>query len=260
MAQHNIIENSKVDQVSNNNSNNGLNQDILKAKNDISQIKDDIRIIKKSLFISGTPSINYSYLPSSCQELLNQLVIDNLMMEDSLLNTRFLPKDKLFFFCTYAFLQIENLINYYFEKLQQILVNFNDVISYVKDNFDDYYLKNPDIKFDKTTSKKVERYHTYSPKNEACVDDIHMWYKTMAFLNQSYPSDKSCKFHLDMLRNVRNESVHRNSFTCGTIDPNYSSINKYFENPGLIKSVRETIEQVNVVVQDPKYWQYPINH
>lgn len=86
---------------------------------------EKIAKIKDALEIRADISIDYSFVKDIF--IQRQLVIDNLRMENVLLNLSMPEKERYENFCVNAFLQVENLLNYYyFEKFNK---NINAILA-----------------------------------------------------------------------------------------------------------------------------------
>ena len=170
-----------------------------------SEIGSDIKDIKKFLQISKKPTLNYELIKDPNTRL--ELQIDNMHMSNAYNEIR-LPNETVRLrvdghfldLCTYAWFQIENLLNYYFH------IRYKDIESI----------------------RKEIQYHCegkYNPSPNAKINtigDIEAYYKIKAichiFREKWYPKDKQKKdgsyfspreATLDGLRLVRNKCIHK---------------------------------------------------
>ena len=149
--------------------------------------------IKDALEIRADSSIDYSFVKDIY--IQRQLMIDNLRMENVLLNLSMSEKERYENFCISAFLQVENILNYYYcerfdRDLNAILANIEDATQ-----FDNYPFRRVDGK-------------TYY-----YVSEIAIASKIQAFCKQFFPYNPSVKdftlTNLHKLRSLRNDIFHR---------------------------------------------------
>ena len=159
------------------------------VKNDISKNIEEIRDI---LRIKGRQSIDYSFIPNEYQMLRDTLVIDNIRMENFRLDLKLNEFERFYNFCTNAFFQIENLLNYYYYRR---FPDFDDFIEYLKN---------------------IPRSSYEYKKEHKSISDIPIATKIYSFNieklphpdynNKKYNQDN---FNIDNLRKIRNEGFHR---------------------------------------------------
>ena len=149
--------------------------------------------IKDALEIRADISIDYSFVKDIY--IRRQLIIDNLRMENVLLNLSMSEKERYENFCVNAFLQVENILNYYYcerfnKDLNAILTNIEEATQYET------------YPFTRVTGK------TYY-----YVSEISIANKIQAFCKQFFPYNPSVKdftlTYLHKLRNLRNDIFHR---------------------------------------------------
>gem|GEM_PF-4617335 len=149
---------------------------------DLAPIKSDTKIIRESLEIRGEYSIHYSFVKN--KKAKEQLMIDNLKMENSFLDTTLkIDVERFYIFCVNAFYQIEEVLNYYYH------VSINSIEDLIK-----AIESNPKIKFTRTDRMKN-------------VGDISAYHKMELFCSTNFTKKETTVFH--SIRNVRNEEMHR---------------------------------------------------
>ncbi|MBK7573343.1 MAG: hypothetical protein IPI10_17715 [Bacteroidetes bacterium] len=85
------------------------------SNDELKAIKSDTQHIRFAVELMSDCTIDYSFILNS--RVQNQLIRDNLRMENSRLSNEIKSDmDRFYSFCTYAFYQIEELINYYYYK------------------------------------------------------------------------------------------------------------------------------------------------
>lgn len=153
----------------------------------------EIEKIKDALELRADLSIDYSFVKDIFVQ--RQLMIDNLRMENVLLNLSMPERERYDNFCVNAFLQVENILNYYYcekfgKALDAILADIEDATQY-----------------DKYPFKRVPG------KTYYYVSEIAIASKIQAFCNQFFPFDPNVKDYtatnLHKLRNIRNDIFHR---------------------------------------------------
>ncbi len=155
---------------------------------------DNIEKIKAALEIRAGASIDYSFVNDD--SVRKQLVADNLRMENAILNLSDSEKERYEKFCVNAFLQVENILNYYYcEKYDKDIANILTDIENAT--------KNDQSIFNRTSFKIEYKY----------VSDISMYIKIQAFCNQFFPripgiNDYTAS-NLHKLKNMRNNFFHR---------------------------------------------------
>ena len=153
-----------------------------------SNISSDIAAIRSALEIRANASITYGFVKN--QRLRDQLIIDNLRMENAALNLQVPEADRFYVFCVNAFYQVENILNYFYHTV------FPEVESLLKEIEDATQDEKNDFKF-KRTGK------------EQNVGSISVVHKVNAFFNSYLPEERSLKWSIGTLKQVRNEEVHR---------------------------------------------------
>lgn len=197
------------------------------AGNNISRNIEEIRDI---LRIKGHQSIDYSFIPNEYQSLRDVLVIDNIRMENFRLDLNLNEFERFYNFCTNAFFQIENLLNYYYYRR---FPDFNNFINYLIQN-------NSGYKYDK--------------ENHKSISDISIATKIYSFKNEKLPHpDYNNKYYnqdnfiIDNLRKIRNEGFHR----CSVIQTNKKedAILYNFFKYQTFDTIRNTIKNVVEIVK-----------
>ena len=149
--------------------------------------------IKKALEIRADSSIDYSFVDDIFVK--RQLIIDNLRMENVLLNLSMSEKERYENYCVNAFLQVENILNYYYIK------KFNKDINAILSDIEDT------TQYDKYPFKRIPS------KTYYYVSEIAIASKIQGFCNQFFPYSPSTKDYtasnLHKLRNIRNDISHR---------------------------------------------------
>lgn len=155
--------------------------------------QDEIRKIKDVLELRADPSIDYTFVKDASAR--KQLVIDNLRMENVLLNLSMSERERYDSFCVSAFLQVENILNYYYcekfgKDLEAILADIEEATQY-----------------DKFPFKRVPG------KTYYYVSEIAIASKIQAFCNQFLPYSAERRDYtlsnLHKLRTIRNGLSHR---------------------------------------------------
>lgn len=153
--------------------------------------RKDLEEIKAILKIRGTQSIDYSFVDHELTR--NQLIMDNIRMEDSLLDNSLSIEDKWYEFCSYAHLQVENLLNLYFNKF---FGTPEKALSYINEN-----------------SKQEFRLNN----NYKSIENIPISSKIYAFCNENLPYTPNLidytLSNIKLVREVRNEYFHRSTIT-----------------------------------------------
>ena len=153
----------------------------------------EIEKVKEALELRADFSIDYSFVKDIFVQ--RQLMIDNLRMENVLLNLSMSEMERYENYCVCAFLQVENILNYYFcekysKDLDSILADIEDVTQY-----------------DKYPFKRIPN------KTYLYVSEIPIASKIQAFCNEFFPFDSTntdyTTKNLHALRNIRNDIFHR---------------------------------------------------
>ena len=148
--------------------------------------------------------IDYNFICiKKVEEKLNE---DNLKMEKVFIDQELSDNDKFISFCTIAFHQIENLLNYYYyKKFKNFEELLNELISH-----------NPNFrKRFKTTERASQSFKKISDLN---INVLVFMYEKEFFFDKKISYDK----HITMLREIRNDDSHR----CSVIDVNIDNIIK----------------------------------
>lgn len=158
------------------------------AVNLSSTIQNDIAAIRSALEIRANASITYSFVNN--QRLRDQLIIDNLRMENAALNLKDPEEERFYIFCVNAFYQVENILNYFYHITFK---NIDSLLTEIEESTQD---ENNDYIFKRTGQ-------------EQNVSSIPIAHKINAFCNTYLPKEKSLKWSIGTLRQVRNEGEHR---------------------------------------------------
>lgn len=146
--------------------------------------------IEKYLKLDGYKIIDYSHI--SNENVRNQLFRDCIEMSKYRLGK---INDVINFdeFCRYAYLQVEELINYFYnEKFDE---NLTEISKFIKKH-------NPKFK----------------PEYAGSLDKISSFYKTTAIFKEHDLNNTTMKRTIDFLRTIRNDLSHRNSFATKSED------------------------------------------
>lgn len=187
-------------------------------------ISDDIHAIREVLEIRATDSISYDFiLTKGYQRLRDQLRIDNLRMENAAMDLREKEQERFYSFCTNAFYQIENVVNFYFYVM---FSDIKDLLNFIEEatSIDGKYA------FRRTINKDYKS-----------VSDIEITHKLNAICNTLFPDDK-IKITYSQLRQVRNEGAHR----CMIIMEGHDESNalyKFFKN-NTFNSIRNALKRL----------------
>lgn len=152
----------------------------------------EIERIKEVLELRADTSIDYSFVKDIF--VRRQLIIDNLRMENVLLNLSISDKNRYDNFCVNAFLQVENILNYYYcekydKDIDSILADIENATQYDK------------YPFRRTPGKKYY-----------FVSEIAIATKIQAFCDLYLPISPNKDYtssNLHRLRNLRNDIFHR---------------------------------------------------
>lgn len=150
-------------------------------------IANDVTAIRSALEIRANVSISYDFI--KVERLRDQLIIDNLRMENAALNLKEPEADRFYTFCVNAFYQIENILNYFYHT-----------------SFPDIYCLLDEIE---SATKIEESFKFNRTGKEQDVSSIPIAHKINAFCNTFIEEDKSLKWAIGTLRQVRNEGEHR---------------------------------------------------
>lgn len=156
-------------------------------------VKGNTKLIDKLLikFYFLNHQINYSHVKNS--DVKNRLIKDNIKME-KLLSDRSLPTDELFIsFCTIAFHQIENLINYYYYKKFPVFDNLLETLI-AENPF--FRSRNKNLVKAKSSLKRIR---------DLNINVLVYLYEKEFYFSKNIYYDKQ----ITKLREVRNDESHR---------------------------------------------------
>ncbi|MBP4138125.1 reverse transcriptase domain-containing protein [Flavobacterium geliluteum] len=134
--------------------------------------------------------INYDFIDN--EGVKNRLEKDNLKMEKIFFDEG-IPNDKFISFCTSAFHQIENLMNYFYWKK---FPNYDDLLSELLTNNDRFKKRYKTLDNARDNSKSI--------KNLDINVLIYLYEKEFFFDKKIYYNK-----HMTMLREIRNDESHR---------------------------------------------------
>ena len=159
--------------------------------------KEDIEKIKEVLQLKADISVDYSFVKDTFVQ--KQLIIDNLRMENALLNLSMPEQERYNCFVVNAFLQVENILNYYYRtKFQD---NINNILLDIE-----LATKNDKYPFVRAPGQQ----YTY-------VSDIPIAKKIQAFCNSYFPFKNNTpdyvSLNLQKMRSIRNDTFHRAGLT-----------------------------------------------
>ena len=141
------------------------------------------------------------------RKVKKRLIDDNHKMERFLLVENLTDKDKFISFCTSAFHQIENLVNYYYwSKFDNIELLLNYL-----------FINNPSFKSRYKTIEKTKGFKKISDLNINVL--VYLYEKEFYF-----DKKKFYKQELTKIREIRNDDSHR----CSVIDVDKKEIAKEF--------------------------------
>lgn len=224
----------KLDQLANNDENFRM---ILCKKygglicHDVS-LSENVAEIRRILRIEASQSIDYSFIPDKYQRVRDQLIIDNLRMENSRLNIKITNDFERFYnFCTNAFYQIENLINYYYYRRFPKINDFLD------------YLENiPNTKYKRTIDPETK------DTKEKNVNDVVIATKIYSFTTEHHDLCSNIASNLSSLRTMRNEGFHRCSVIQKDKNAKDKNLHNYFKYQ-TFDTVRNTVNNVVEIVR-----------
>lgn len=189
-------------------------------------VKADLEDIRRILRIRGIQSIDYSFIDDELTR--NQLIMDNIRMEDSILDNSLSIQDKWYEFCSYAHFQIENILNYYYTKAFSTpdAVQWH-VMKYTSGGYNPYQ---------------------YSKNYKVCTD-ISAYHKSTALCNDFFPWIKGAPDYtsstINRVRKVRNEYVHRS----GVTDTGEGKECKEIQEKCSYASIRNTLKKIVEVIK-----------
>lgn len=160
--------------------------DAMVMQEGLSMPAKDIQKIREILEIRADLSIDYSFVKDLA--VRKQLQIDNLRMENVLLNLTLSEVERYENFCVAAFLQVENLLNYYYR------VRHNNDMDKILADIEEST---------KDTKYPFKRMQNRVYKN---VSEVDISKKISAFSYEFFAEG----WTLHKLRNIRNEVFHRN--------------------------------------------------
>lgn len=198
--------------------------------NVIPDITNNISAIRSALEIRANVSISYSFVKH--QRLRDQLIIDNLRMENAALNLQDPEEGRFYIFCVNAFYQVENIVNYFYHTI------FPDIKKLSQEIEDSTMYENNDFKYQRTG-------------REVTVSSIPIAHKINAFFNSYLPNERSLKWSIGTLRQVRNEGEHRCDIIRKEKDDN-NNLYKFFKSQTFNSLRGELIKFVNAVEEKIK--------
>ena len=194
-------------------------------------LSENVAEIRRILRIEASQSIDYSFIPDKYQRVRDQLIIDNLRMENSRLDIKITNDFERFYnFCTNAFYQIENLINYYYYRR---FPNINDFLDYLE--------KIPNTKFKRTIDPETK------DTKEKNVNDVVMATKIYSFTTE-HNLHKNITSNISSLRTMRNEGLHRCSVIQKDENPKDKNLLNYFKYQ-TVGTVRNTVNNIVEIVR-----------
>ena len=159
----------------------------------LTEVGEDVCTIRDVLQIQQDidPEIKYDFVDD--RRTRDRLIIDNLQMESKALSTRIPEDDRFPLFCVYAFYQVENLLNYFYQRKYPDLDSLKEML-----------LENT------KSEKEGFRYSERTGRPVESVSDIESHYLVNAFCNsRTPPLGTNFKIRLSGLRRVRNAFSHR---------------------------------------------------
>ena len=187
--------------------------------------KKDLEEIKKILKIRGAQSIDYTFVDDLTR---NQLIMDNIRMEDSILDNSLSIQDKWYEFCSYTHFQLENILNYYYTKAFKTFDAAQwHVVKFTENGYNPYQ---------------------YNKKHTVCTD-ISAYHKSTALCNDFFPWVKGAPDYtsstINKVRKVRNEYVHRS----GVTDTGDAKECKDIQDKSSFAAIRNTLKKIVDVVK-----------
>lgn len=198
--------------------------------NIIPDLTNNISAIRSALEIRANVSISYSFVKH--QRLRDQLIIDNLRMENAALNLQDPEDGRFYIFCVNAFYQVENIVNYFYHTI------FPDIKKLVQEIEDSTKYENNDYNYRRNG-------------REVTVSSIPIAHKINAFFNSYLPNERSLKWSIGTLRQVRNEGEHRCDIIRKEKDDN-NNLYKFFKSQTFNSLRGELIKFVNAVEEKIK--------
>jgi len=198
--------------------------------NVIPDLTNNISAIRSALEIRANVSISYSFVKH--QRLRDQLIIDNLRMENAALNLQDPEDGRFYIFCVNAFYQVENIVNYFYHTI------FPDIKKLVQEIEDSTKYENNDYNYRRNG-------------REVTVSSIPIAHKINAFFNSYLPNERSLKWSIGTLRQVRNEGEHRCDIIRKEKDDN-NNLYKFFKSQTFNSLRGELIKFVNAVEEKIK--------
>lgn len=170
---------------------------------ELKPIKNNTEAIRNHLEIRGDNSIDYKFITNN--RVKKQLLKDNLRMENIRLNLYKDEDSRFFEFCSNAFYQIEELINYYFGTKY----SFEEFLSLIR---------------------KTNPTYNYNQKqlSEIKIAEKIFLFENIFFHNQKDDFGKLIYYEsvLNSIKNVRNEDSHR----CNLNENNNSIVLKKYDS------------------------------
>ena len=172
-------------------------------------ISQTLSEVKNLIGLKASLSIDYDAINHS--SVRKRLIADNIRMENIALNVALGESERFYSFCTNAFYQIENLLNYYF------YVKYPDFNECLK------YFKNKGTVFERGDPRKLS--------------DIKVHSKLQSFEQDFYYDSSGETYYestLELIKYVRNTEEHR----CDVFVREYSKFREAYTE--LIKKISNT--------------------
>lgn len=206
-----------------------------KYNNQLTSTKSNIELkvnkISDILEIKGELSIDYTFIDDKLTQ--NQLVLDNLRMENSRLNTIEKNEIERFWeYCVNAFYQVENALNYYYHSKYPTI---NDLLNHFEN-------------IPGTSFKRNEK------RPEMNISEINFSTKLYTFNKTFFNNENDYRgMSLSNLNKVRNYGIHRCTIISGTKneDPiifNFFKYNTFNTIRKLLQDLIETIKE-NIITK-----------
>lgn len=179
------------------------------SNDELKSIKSDTYHIRFAVDLLGDCSIDYSWI--TMERVRKQLTQDNLRMENSILSQEINESQRFYSFCTYAFYQIEELVNYYYfkkytlEEFKKLLIAKNPSFT----NFQKQIINDSDSLSRIESQKKLFVFENEFYYNQTNPDGSLIYYDSV----------------IDKIRRVRNEDSHR----CSVIEQDGEGVLTQYE-------------------------------
>lgn len=209
----------------------------LNINTQINQIYLNSNQIIKFLSIEPKLSIDYEYIEHRL--LRTRLELDNLRMENSFLNVKDKDIVRKFEFIVNAFYQVENLLNYYFHCNFPIIEDLLNHLE-IQTKSSSYINKTTGI----STSLQFKR----KDKPYKSVSDIDVVDKIKAFSFEFFNNDFETSLNLNLLRQARNEGVHRCEVILKDESSSKKSLQKFITS-NTYDTTRNTLKTLNSIIK-----------